>query len=134
MIVNDKGDNISPQKVESMLTVQPEISQAMVTGDRRPYIVALIVPDAEWAVEWAQAEDEKFDLDALQNLPAFRNAVRAAIDRVNDDLSVTEKVRQFAFADEPFTIENEEMTPSMKIRRHKLKERYGERLDSLYKR
>ena len=59
--------------------------------------------------------------------------MRAAIDRVNRDLSVIEKVRQFAFADEPFTIENEEMTPSLKIRRHKLKERYGERLDALYK-
>jgi long-chain acyl-CoA synthetase len=133
MIVNDKGDNISPQKIESMLTVQPEISQAMVAGDRRPYIVGLIVPDAEWAVEWAQAEDEKFDVGALQDLPAFRNAIRAAIDRVNAELSVIEKVRQFAFADEPFTIENEEMTPSMKIRRHKLKERYGARLDALYK-
>jgi long-chain acyl-CoA synthetase len=133
MIVNDKGDNVSPQKIESMLTVQPEISQAMVAGDRRPYIVALIVPDAEWAVEWAQAENEKFDIEELQGLPAFRNAVRAAIDRVNADLSVVEKVRQFAFADEPFAIDNEEMTPSLKIRRHKLKERYGERLDALYK-
>ena len=59
--------------------------------------------------------------------------MRAAVDRVNKDLSVVEKVRQFSFADEPFTIENEEMTPSMKIRRHKIKERYGERLDALYR-
>ena len=133
MIVNDKGDNISPQKIEGMLTLQAEIAQAMVVGDRRPYVVGLIVPDAEWALEWAQANDEKFDLAALQDLPSFRSAVRAAIDRVNQDLSVIEKVRQFAFADEAFGIENEEMTPSLKIRRHKLKERYGERLDGLYK-
>ncbi|MCX7863612.1 MAG: long-chain fatty acid--CoA ligase [Novosphingobium sp.] len=133
MIVNDKGDNISPQKIESMLTVQPEISQAMVSGDRRPYVVALIVPDAEWALEWCRAQGEQFDIQQLQNLPAFRNAVRAAIDRVNAELSVIEKIRQFAFADEPFTIENGEMTPSLKIRRHKLKERYGARLDALYK-
>lgn len=133
MIVNDKGDNISPQKVEGMLTLQPEIAQAMVTGDKRPYLVGLIVPDAEWALAWARAEDEKFDMARLQDLPAFRSAIRASIDRVNLDLSVTEKVRQFVFADEAFTIENEEMTPSLKIRRHKLKERYGERLDGLYK-
>ena len=133
MIVNDKGDNVSPQKVESMLTLQPEISQAMVVGDKRPYIVGLVVPDAEWAVDWAQANDEKFDLATLQDLPAFRNAVREALDRVNAKLSVVEKVRQFTFADEAFAIENEEMTPSLKIRRHKLKERYGERLDGLYK-
>jgi long-chain acyl-CoA synthetase len=133
MIVNDKGDNIAPQKVEGMLTLQPEIAQAMVSGDKRPYIVGLIVPDAEWALEWARENGEKFDLGALQQLPAFKNAVRAAVDRTNADLSVIEKVRQFAFADEAFTIENEEMTPSMKIRRHKIRERYQERIDGLYR-
>ena len=133
MIVNDKGDNIAPQKVEGMLTLQPEIAQAMVSGDKRPYVVGLIVPDAEWALEWARENDEKFDLKALQELPAFKNAVRAAVDRTNADLSVVEKVRQFAFADEAFSIENEEMTPSMKIRRHKIRERYQERIDGLYR-
>ncbi len=133
MIVNDKGDNISPQRVEGMLTLQPEIAQAMVAGDKRPYLVALIVPDAEWALAWARKEGKNFNLTALQDLPAFRTAIRAAIDRVNQDVSVIEKVRQFAFADEAFGIDNEEMTPSLKIRRHKLKERYGERLDALYK-
>jgi len=133
MIVNDKGDNVAPQKLEGMLTLQPEIAQAMVSGDKRPYVVGLIVPDPEWAVEWARANDEKFDLARLQNLPAFRNAVRAAIDRVNGELSVIEKVRQFAFADAPFSIENEQMTPSMKIRRHKIREAYGARLDALYR-
>lgn len=133
MIVNDKGDNIAPQKIEGMLTLQPEIAQAMVTGDRRPYVVGLVVPDAEWALQWAQGNDEKFDIAHLQALPAFRSAMRAAVDRVNKDLSVIEKVRQFAFADESFTIENEEMTPSLKIRRHRLKERYQARLDALYR-
>lgn len=133
MIVNDKGDNVSPQKLEGMLTLQPEIAQAMVSGDKRPYVVGLIVPDAEWALEWAQAADVPFDLAALADNPAFRAAMRSAIDRVNADLSVIEKVRQFAFADEPFAIDNEQLTPSMKIRRHKIRERYGARLDALYK-
>lgn len=133
MIVNDKGDNVAPQKIEGMLTLQPEIAQAMVVGDKRPYIVGLIVPDAEWALEWARANGEKFDMDALQELPAFKSAIRAAVDRVNKDISVVEKVRQFAFADEAFAIENGEMTPSLKIRRHMIKARYGERLDALYK-
>jgi len=133
MIVNDKGDNVSPQKVESMLTLQPEIAQAMVAGDKRPYIVGLIVPDADWALQWARDNGETFDFKALQNLPAFRNTLRGAIDRVNADLSVTEKVRQYTFADEPFSIDNEEMTPSLKIRRHKIRDRYGERLDALYR-
>jgi long-chain acyl-CoA synthetase len=133
IIVNDKGDNIAPQKLEGMLTLQPEIAQAMVSGDKRPYVVALIVPDADWAFDWAKANDEKFDLPALQELPAFRSATRAALDRVNAELSVIEKVRQFAFADEPFTIANEQMTPSLKIRRHAIRERYGARIDGLYR-
>ena len=133
LIVNDKGDNVAPQKIEGMLTLQPEIAQAMVAGDRRPYLVGLVVPDAEWALDWANANDEKFNMADLQNLPAFKSAMREAIDRVNADLSVIEKVRSFTFSDEAFTIENEEMTPSLKIRRHKIRERYQERLDSLYK-
>ena len=133
IIVNDKGDNIAPQKLEGMLTLQPEIAQAMVSGDKRPYLVALIVPDAEWAREWARANGETSDLAALQQLPAYRAAIRAAIDRVNRDLSITEKIRQFAFADEPFGIDNAMMTPSLKIRRGPIRDRYGERLAALYK-
>ena len=133
MIVNDKGDNIAPQKLEGMLTLQPEIAQAMVSGDKRPYIVGLVVPDAEWALEWCRAQDVRFDCRQVQELPEFRATVRAAIDRVNAELSVIEKVRGFAFADEPFTIENEQLTPSMKIRRHKIREVYGERMDALYR-
>ncbi|WP_336985298.1 AMP-dependent synthetase/ligase [Altererythrobacter aquiaggeris] len=133
MIVNDKGDNVAPQKIEGMLTLQPEIAQAMVVGDKRPYLVGLIVPDAEWALEWAQKNGEKFDMAALQDLPAFRSAVRKGVDRVSQSVSVTEKVRQFEFADEPFSVENEEMTPSLKIRRHKIRERYQARLDGLYR-
>jgi long-chain acyl-CoA synthetase len=133
IIVNDKGDNIAPQKLEGMLTLQPEIAQAMVAGDKRPYIVGLIVPDAEWALDWARANDEKFDLAALQDLPAFRSAIRAAVDRVNQDLSVIEKIRQFTFADEPFSSDNGEMTPTLKIRRHQIRARYGDRMEALYR-
>ena len=57
----------------------------------------------------------------------------AAVDRVNAELSTVEKVRRFIVADAPFTIDNEQLTPSMKIRRHVLKQAYGERLDALYK-
>jgi long-chain acyl-CoA synthetase len=133
IIVNDKGDNVAPQRVEGMLTLQPEILQAMVSGDKRPYIVGLIVPDPEWALEWAREQNVKYDFAALQDNPQFRAAVRAAVDRVNKDLSVVEKVRQFEFADEPFTIENGEMTPSMKIRRHMIRDRYTDRIGGMYK-
>lgn len=133
LIVNDKGDNVAPQKIEGMLTLQPEILQAMVSGDKRPYIVGLIVPDPEWALEWARGQGMRYDFSELQGNPQFRAAIRTAVDRVNANISVTEKVRQFEFADEPFTIENGEMTPSMKIRRHVIRDRYKARTDGMYK-
>src|SRR4030095_789954 len=112
-----KGDNISPQRIEGMLTLQHEIAQAMVYGDRRPHLVALLVPDPEIA----GASD-------------LQQRLQKAVDRVNSDLSVVEKVRRFIIADEAFTIENEQLTPSMKIRRHVIGKVYGERLDALFRR
>ncbi|WP_136163666.1 AMP-dependent synthetase/ligase [Sphingomonas flavalba] len=133
LIINDKGDNVAPQKVEGILTLQPEVLQAMIYGDRRPYIVALIVPDPEWTAEWAIANDYRCDFRALADNPQYRAAVMAAVDRVNQDLSVVEKIRRIIIADEPFTVENAQMTPSMKVRRHILRDIYGARLDALYK-
>jgi long-chain acyl-CoA synthetase len=133
IIVNDKGENVSPQKIEGMLTLQPEIVQAMVSGDKRPHLVGLIVPDPEWALEWAQANDIPYDLRALCDLPAFRSSVMEAIDRVNAQVSVTEKVRKIILTPDAFTIDNEQLTPSLKIRRHVIRQTYGERLDALYK-
>ena len=133
LIINDKGDNVSPQKVEGMLTLQPEIGQAMIAGDRRPYMVACIVPDAEWTQEWCAKSGDSCDFKALAQDTDYRAALLAAVERVNKELSVTERVRRFILADAPFTIENQQMTPSLKIRRHVLKEVYGERLDALYR-
>ncbi|MGZ8360091.1 MAG: AMP-dependent synthetase/ligase [Allosphingosinicella sp.] len=134
IIVLDKGDNVAPQKVEGMLTLEPEILQAMVVGDKRPYLVGLIVPDPEWSAEWCAAQRRSCDFERMKTDPDFLRAVAAAVDRVNAELSVIEKVRRFIIADEPFTVENAQLTPSIKIRRHVIREVYGERLDSLYKR
>jgi len=133
IIILDKGDNVSPQKVEGMLTLQSEIMQTMVTGDKRPYLVGLIVPDPEWSAQWCAANKRTCHFSVLAKDPDFIRAVSEAVDRVNKDLSVIEKVRRFILADEPFTVENEQLTPSIKIRRHVIREKYGERLDALYK-
>ena len=133
IIVNDKGDNVAPQRVEGMLTLQPEIAQAMIAGDRRPYMVAALVPDIEWMESWCAAQGLACDLPALQANPAFHAAMGFAIERVNRELSQIERVRRFIIADAPFAIENEQLTPSLKIRRHVLKQVYGERLDALYR-
>ncbi|MEG3123179.1 AMP-dependent synthetase/ligase [Sphingomonas sp. GB1N7] len=133
IIVNDKGDNVAPQKVEGMLTLQNEIAQAMIYGDRKPYMVAVLVPDPEWTQEWCAKTGNTCDFKKLANDPEYRAALNAAVERVNADLSVIERVRRFILADEAFTIENEQLTPSLKIRRHVLKAAYSPRLDALYK-
>lgn len=132
IIVNDKGDNVAPQRVEGMLTLETEILQVMVHGDRRPHLVALVVPDPEWLEEWKAANRKKGDLAALRTDADLLAALGAAVDRVNARLSVIEKVRKIIVADEPFTVENQQMTPTLKIRRHILRARYGQALDQLY--
>ncbi len=133
LIVNDKGDNIAPQKVEGMLTLQPEIAQAMVSGDKRPYVVGLVVPDQEWLAGWAEEKGLEPVLAKLSGNADLHRALMAAVDRVNADLSVIEKVRRIVIADDPFSIANEQMTPSMKNRRHAIRAVYGDRIDGLYK-
>jgi long-chain acyl-CoA synthetase len=122
LIVNDKGDNVAPQRVEGMLTLQPEIAQAMVYGDRRPHLVALLVPDPEFIARHGGDQ------------AVLAKALTKAVDRVNDELNVIERIRRFVIADTPFTVENEQLTPSLKIRRHVIAKAYGERLDALFKR
>jgi len=133
LIVNDKGENVAPQKIEGMLTLQDEIAQAMVSGDKRPYLVGVIVPEAEWMNAWAKSNGKENSLDTLKSDKAFHAALRICVDRVNKELSVTERVRQFIIADTPFTIENEMLTPSIKIRRHMIRTAYQDRLNALYK-
>ena len=134
IIVNSGGDNVSPQRIEGFLTLQPEIAQAMVFGDRRPHLVALIVPDAAFAEAWARAQTppRPAALSGLVDDPVFREAIGAAIERVNRDLSVIERVRRFTLTAEPFSIENGMMTPTLKIRRHAIIARHGAALESLY--
>ncbi len=132
IIVTSGGENVSPARIESRLTLEPEVGQAMVTGDRRPYLVALLVPDLEFARDWARHHDRPRDLAALCEDEAFRKAVGAAVDRINRELAPPERVRSFILAAEPFTVDNTEMTPTMKIRRHAILARYGDRLNTLY--
>ncbi|OAN53703.1 AMP-dependent synthetase [Paramagnetospirillum marisnigri] len=131
IIVNSGGDNVAPQRIEGFLTLQPEIAQAMVHGDRRPHLVALIVPDRDWMESWAR-ENKRDDPIALMNDPDFRHAVSMAVDRVNTQVSAIEKIRRFILVADPFSVENEMLTPTMKIRRHRIKEKFGSTLESLY--
>lgn len=132
LIVVSGGDNVSPARVEGLLTLRPEISQAMVWGDRRPHLVALLVPDPDWMRSWAKAAGVQPDVALLARDAEFCRALGKVIDEVNRSLSVVERVRRFAVAPEPFTIDNEQLTPTLKIRRHVIARTYAPVLDALY--
>lgn len=134
IIVNSGGDNISPQRVEGILCKRPEIQQAMVYGDKRAYLVALVVPDPDWEKGWAQEHGKPADSASLKADPDFRSALTQAVRACDEELSPIERVRQIILADEPFTIDNQTLTPSLKMKRHVLREIYGERLAGLYRR
>ncbi len=134
IIVLSGGDNVSPARLEGLLTMEPEIEQAYVAGDKRPHLVALLVPSKAVIDEWAKEKGVAAGLSALAGDSAFQDRVGEAVERMNRKASVLERIRRFIVASEPFTIENEMMTPTMKIRRHKIKAAYGDRLEALYER
>ncbi|CCG08175.1 AMP-dependent synthetase/ligase [Pararhodospirillum photometricum] len=132
IIVNSGGDNISPQRVEGILSLEPEIGQVVVFGDRMPHLVALIVPDREFLLRWSRETGRSDDLSLAANDPVLRLALARAVDRANARLSPIERVRRFALLPEPPSIDNAQMTPTMKARRHIIRETYGDLIDSLY--
>ena len=132
IIVFSGGDNISPARVEGYLTLEPEISQAMVYGDKRPNLVALLVPEEDFIQSWAEQHDMAPNLSVVAQDSRFHTALAKAVDRVNRKLSNMERVRRFTVAKEVFSIENGMMTPTLKVKRHKVLETYQARIDALY--
>jgi long-chain acyl-CoA synthetase len=130
-IKNSGGEMIAPARIEGYLALEPEIAQVMVFGDRRPYLVAVLVPDPE-CVAACVPGDLAADPAALAADRRLAKAVGAAVARVNQTLSPNERVRRFVIAAEPFTIGNGQMTPTLKIKRHVIRETYGVALDALY--
>ena len=132
IIVNSGGDNISPSRIEAKLDIAPEIAQSMLYGDYKNYLVAIIVPNKEEALIWAKENNKSEDLSILIKDEDFIKIIKQITERINKNLSVIEQVRKFILIDHEFTIENGMMTPSMKVRRFKVKEKYEESLENLY--
>jgi len=113
IIVSAGGDNISPAKIENQLTNSPAIEQSMVYGDRKNYLVALIVPSKEFS-------DQKEKINEIVN-------------EINNNLTLVEKIKKFHLIDESFSIENGLLTPTMKVKRNKVTAKYKNILENFYK-
>jgi long-chain acyl-CoA synthetase len=132
LIVLSGGDNCAPQRVEGILSLEPELGQVMVYGDRRPHLVALIVPDLDFARSYARQHRLAPDLSTLADDPGFQHAIGEAVRRANQKLSVIERVRHYRLMAQPFTIENGLMTPTMKLKRQQIFQLHQGLIDGLY--
>ena len=112
IIVSLGGDNIAPSKLENLLTLSSDIEQACVFGEQKNYIAAIIILSAD-----SKATKEQIDL---------------YIEKMNVDLSQPEKIKRYHIIDEPFTIENNLMTPTMKVRRHEVEKKYSEVINGMF--
>ncbi len=132
IIVNSGGDNISPQRLQGILALEEAIAQAMVYGDKKPYVTAVIVPSDTFAKAWGEQNNAPTDLASLASNAEFKAAIGKAIERGNSQLGAIEKVRKFILTPQPFTVENDQMTPTLKVRRHTIVREYKDALEALY--
>ena len=112
IIVSAGGDNISPAKIENMITNELEIDQCMIYGDKKNYLVALIVPNKEFLRE--------------------KEKINKVVENINKKLTLVEKIKKIQLIDENFSIENGLLTPTMKVKRKKVTEKYKNELEKLY--
>lgn len=125
------GKYVAPQIIENKLTNSGYIDQAMVVGYKRKFCSALIVPDFENLKK--RLKDKGFSIpDKINEDQKVRDRIQKEVDRVNKELSPWETVKKFKLLDEAFTIESGELTPTLKIKRSVVKERYQEEIDSMY--
>ena len=133
IIITAGGKNLTPANLENDLKQSPFISQAVMHGDRRPYPVALITLDSEEILPWAQERGLPEDLVALAGTEQVTALVQTEMDRANAHYAQVEQIKRFAILERDLSIEEGELTPTLKVKRAIVNERYAELLDSLYR-
>ncbi len=133
IIVTAGGKNIAPQPIENILKTNPYISNAVVIGDRRRFVSALIVPNFDKLEEYARSSGIAFaSRPELVKNEKIRNFIKAEIDRATPNLASFEKIKKIALLDRDFEIEQGEITPTLKVKRNIIEKKYGDLIDSLY--
>ena len=133
ILVTSGGKNIAPQPIENQLVTCKFIEQAVVIGDQRKYCTAIIVPAFEPLEKWAQEKDIAYDEPSmLTQLQEVKDLIKAEVEGVNNDLASYETIKDFIIVDKPFTIETGELTPSLKVKRKVVMEKFQEQIDKMY--
>ncbi len=133
LIITSGGENISPAAVENALVANPLIGQALAFGDRRKFVVALLTLDGEVAPAWAQARGiEASSLAELAENPVVLEAVAQAVAAANEHLARVQQIKQWRLLPVEWTAESEELTPTFKLKRRVIHNKYADVIDSLY--
>ncbi|HEX3834186.1 MAG TPA: long-chain fatty acid--CoA ligase [Solirubrobacteraceae bacterium] len=132
IIITAGGKNLTPSNLENDLQQSRFISQAMMHGDRRPYPVALITLDEEEIVPWASEHGLPSEVSELAATDEVRQLIQDELDRVNGNYASVEQIKKFAILKRELSIEDGELTPTLKVKRAVINEKYAALLDSLY--
>ncbi|MCC7384098.1 MAG: long-chain fatty acid--CoA ligase [Deltaproteobacteria bacterium] len=133
LIITAGGKNVAPQPIEGQLKRDPLISQAVVLGDRRPYLSALLALDPE--VQQRLSEEHRVDpadAAALAEVPAVRARIDALVAEVNANLARFEQIKRWSLFPRELTVESGELTPTLKVKRNLIRERYTPQIERLY--
>jgi long-chain acyl-CoA synthetase len=132
ILVTSGGKNVAPQNIENDLKTSKFVSQALVVGDRLPYVSALITLDPAEIGRWAAENGAESDPAALAGDGRVRELIQGVVDDVNRDRSRFEQVKRFAILPRDFTMEAGEVTPTLKVRRRAVQEHFASEIDALY--
>ena len=133
IIINAYGKNIAPQPLEALLKSSPYIGTPVLVGDRRKYLIALLVPNFDKLERDAKAMGVQFNSrDELIANPKVQQIYQTEIDRFNQNLDRQEKIRRFALLPRDFSIDEDEITPSLKVKRKMIDKKYKEIIDQLF--
>jgi long-chain acyl-CoA synthetase len=134
LIINAAGKNMSPANIEATVkTASPLIGQAAVIGDARSYNTALIVLDADFAPAWAAKQGiEGATLESLAGNAAVREAIQAGVDAANDKLARVEQIKKFTIVEGDWLPGGDELTPTMKLKRKPIAEKYADDIEAMY--
>jgi long-chain acyl-CoA synthetase len=132
LIITAAGQNIAPAEIESRLSMEPLIGQAVVLGDGRKYLVALLTLDPDEIVDWATAHGTFAEAEALIADPALQAAVAAAVERVNRQHARVEQIKRWRLLPETLTVEGGALTPTMKVKRDVVAHRHADLVAEMY--
>jgi long-chain acyl-CoA synthetase len=133
IIITAGGKNVTPSELENDLKFSPYITDAVVIGDKRPYLTAIVMIDQENVEKFAQDQDVPFsNYSSLTRAPEVQALIQAELDRVNKKFARVEQIKKFFLLENQLTAEDEELTPTMKLKRKLVEKKYTAQIEAMY--